>query len=170
MRLLRTLERVTDAAAVIGVILIIPLILAMVYEVMSRYLFSAPTFWAYELGYMMMGAIFMLGMAHALKVRQHVTVDVLHGNLPPRGKALVNVIGYCFFIPCVAWLTWGLWGYLVRAYVSGEGTGQSAWNPQIWPYRVVLVVGFAVFLLQVLIEFAKNLQALFASGATDSRS
>lgn len=167
MHFLRKLEVVTDIAAFIGILIVVPLILSMVYEVLSRYLLSAPTFWAYELGYMMMGAIFMFGMAYALKVRQHVTVDVLHGALPPRLKAAVNILGYCFFIPCVAWLTYALWGYMMRAYIGGEGSGQSAWNPHIWPYRAILVIGFAIFLLQTLIEFAKNWIALIANDATD---
>ena len=167
MRFLRRLEVVTDVAAFIGILIIVPLILGMVYEVLSRYIFSAPTFWAYELGYMMMGAIFVLGMAYALKVRQHVTVDLIHGALGPRGKAAVNILGYCVFIPCVAWLTYALWGYTLRAYVGGELSGQSAWNPQIWPYRVVLTIGFLVFLLQVLIEFVKNWIVLFTNDATE---
>lgn len=167
MRFLRRLEVVTDVAAFIGILIIVPLILGMVYEVLSRYIFSAPTFWAYELGYMMMGAIFVLGMAYALKVRQHVTVDLIHGALGPRAKAAVNILGYCVFIPCIAWLTYALWGYTVRAYVGGELSGQSAWNPQIWPYRVVLTIGFLVFLLQVLIEFVKNWIVLFTNDATE---
>ncbi|MFN3461392.1 MAG: TRAP transporter small permease subunit [Oceanibaculum sp.] len=166
MRLVRTLEVITDAAAILGAILILPLIAAMVFEVLSRYLFSAPTFWAYELGYMMMGAIFMLGIAYALKVRQHVSVDIIHGALPPRGKALVNLAGYAFLLPCVGWLTYALYGYAMRAYVGNELSGQSAWNPVIWPYRVVLFVGFSVFLLQIIVEVAKNIRALVTNDGT----
>ena len=167
MRLLRTLERVTDASAVIGVAIILPLIAAMVYEVLSRYLFAAPTFWAYELGYMMMGAIFMFGIAYALKVRQHVSVDILYGGLGPRGKATINLLGYCVLLPCVGWLAYARIGYTVKAYVGHELSGQSAWNPPIWPYRVVLALGFILFALQIIVDIGKNLRAFVTNDGTE---
>ena len=40
---------------------------------------------------------------------------------------------------------------------SGEGSGLSAWNPVIWPYRYVLALGFALFALQCLAKMVENL-------------
>ena len=39
----------------------IPLMAAMVYEVTARYVFVAPTMWAYDISRMLYGALFMLG-------------------------------------------------------------------------------------------------------------
>ena len=52
-----------------------PLILATVYDVGARYLFNAPTQWAYEVGYMMMGAHALLGMAYTLREGGHIRID-----------------------------------------------------------------------------------------------
>ena len=38
-----------------------PLIFAMVYEVLARKLFLAPTMWAYDMSRFLYGALFMLG-------------------------------------------------------------------------------------------------------------
>ena len=46
-------------------LLVLPLVFAMVYEVVSRYAFGAPTLWAFEISYMMMGAIFLI--SHRLR-------------------------------------------------------------------------------------------------------
>ena len=40
--------------------IIIPLIFAMVYEVLARKLFNAPTMWAYDMSRFLYGALFML--------------------------------------------------------------------------------------------------------------
>ena len=40
-----------------------PLIFAMVYEVLARKLFNAPTMWAYDMSRFMYGALFMLEQA-----------------------------------------------------------------------------------------------------------
>ncbi|MEX0759267.1 MAG: TRAP transporter small permease subunit [Tistlia sp.] len=163
MRIVLVLERITSLAAAVGVCLILPLVAAMVFEVSSRYLFAAPTSWAYEISYMFMAAALIMGIAYALKIRQHVNVDLVYGALGPRGRAVVDLLGYCLLLPCVAWLTYALFGFAADAFRSGEQSGISAWNPVIWPYRAVLTLGFAVFVLQVLAEVAKSLQALVAN-------
>jgi TRAP-type mannitol/chloroaromatic compound transport system permease small subunit len=64
--LLRAIERVSGISGHLTAWLVAPLILATVYDVGARYLFNAPTTWAYEIGYMMMGAHALLGMAYTL--------------------------------------------------------------------------------------------------------
>lgn len=163
MRLVLFLERITGAAAAVGIWLILPLVGAMVFEVLSRYLFDAPTSWAYELSYMFLAAIFMMGIAYALKVRQHVNVDLIYDALGPRAKAVVNLLGYCLLLPCAAWLTYALANFALDAFRSGEQSGLSSWNPLIWPYRAVLAAGFAVFVLQILAEVIKAIRTLITN-------
>ena len=50
-----------------GACLIVPLVLATCWEVFARYMFGAPTIWAYEIGYMLTGSHFLLGMAFTLR-------------------------------------------------------------------------------------------------------
>ena len=71
------------------------------------------------------------------------------------------------FLPVVTWLCFGLWEYWVEAYVSGEQSGQSAWNPVIWPFRLCFFLGFAVLFLQGLAELIKALR--FLMGETEQR-
>ena len=48
--------------------ILMPLILAMTYEVIARKLFLAPTIWAYDMSRFLYGALFMLGRhMHFLK-------------------------------------------------------------------------------------------------------
>ena len=42
-------------------VLLVPVIIAMVYEVVARKLFVAPTMWAYDTSRMFSGAMFMYG-------------------------------------------------------------------------------------------------------------
>jgi TRAP-type mannitol/chloroaromatic compound transport system permease small subunit len=111
---------------------------------------------------MMMAAIFMMGIAHALRQRDHVSVDLIYGMLPPRAQAAISIVGYVLLLPCVGWLTYALFHFALQAFRTGELTGQSAWNPVVWPYRAVLVLGFAVFTLQVVAELIKSARVLVA--------
>ena len=49
--------------------MLVPVIAAMVYEVVARKLFIAPTDWAYDTSRMLSGAMFMLGAGYALDAR-----------------------------------------------------------------------------------------------------
>jgi TRAP-type mannitol/chloroaromatic compound transport system permease small subunit len=155
------LERITGALGLIAAVMVLPLVIGMTYEVVSRYAFRAPTVWAFEIAYMLMGTIFMFGMAYALKHKHHVSVDFLYNMLGARAKAVVDVIGYLLVLPAVAWIAYELHDYALRAYLTGRRSGQSAWNPVIWPYRTVLFIGFTVLALQLVLEIVKSLRVVF---------
>jgi len=57
-----------------------PLMLAMVYEVLARKLFLAPTMWAYDMSRFFYGALFMLGAGYALSKGVHIRADFLYRN------------------------------------------------------------------------------------------
>lgn len=166
MRLvLNAIDKLSGTVGIATAWLVVPLIFATVYEVTARYVFGAPTIWAFEIGYMAMGTHFLLGSAYALREGSHIRVDVAYTHFSPRVKALVDIVGYtCLFIPVSTWLCYRLYLYAWDAYQSGELSGQSAWNPVIWPFRVVFLAGFALLTLQALAELAKRIRVLVRGG------
>lgn len=155
------IERISGLSGVIIAWLVLPLIIATVYEVFARYVLNAPTIWSYELGYMAMGAHFIIGAAYALREKAHIRIDVLYSQFPTRTRAMLDVLGYLLlFFPVIIWLQFGLWEYWVEAYQSGEGSGQSAWNPPIWPFRLCFFTGFFLLLLQGFAQFSKSVMAV----------
>lgn len=163
--IVRLIEAVTTSVGWLAAATTVPLALFMVYEVVVRYAFNAPTFWAYELGYMLMGAGLMLGIAYTMRMRAHVRVDFFYQSLSPRRQAAIDLLGYLILLPIVLWLCVGLWDYLARAYVGGERSGESAWNPLVWPFRVTFVAGFVLFAAQTLAEMLKSGSVLFTGQA-----
>lgn len=134
----------------------IPLIAASCWEVFSRYVLGEPTFWAFEVGYMMMGTHFLIGLAYTLRQREHVRVDFLYAHVSPRKRALIDAFTYVVLLmPLAGWLTVALWDKVTKAYESHERTGMSAFNPVIWPFRLVMCAAFALLFLQALAELLK---------------
>ena len=78
------------------------LVCAMIYEVAARYLFHAPTVWAFDIAYMSNGAIFLLGVSWVLRQGAHIRIDVVRNRLP---AGLVRVVeNPCLFTRAVAFL------------------------------------------------------------------
>ena len=155
-----TIERVTRRFGTIAAWLIIPLAGSMFWEVISRYVFSRPTIWAYEIAYMQMGAIFVLGIALTTQAKAHVRVDILYDMFSPREKAIADLFGLLLLAPMILWLCFGLWWYLEDSWISGERSGESIWNPVVWPARLSFFLGFILFAAQILAEILKSVHQI----------
>jgi TRAP-type mannitol/chloroaromatic compound transport system permease small subunit len=167
--ILRTVDRLSGHLGILAAWIVLPLIFATVYEVSSRYLFNAPTLWAYEIGYMATGANFLLGAAFALREGSHIRIDILYSRLSEKRKALIDVLGYLFlFLPVGIWLSYRLGDSALDAFHSNQRSGESAWNPVIWPFRTIFFIGFAVLSLQAIVECIRAMKVLF--GHSESRS
>jgi TRAP-type mannitol/chloroaromatic compound transport system permease small subunit len=159
--LVRFIETISRLGGYAAAALVLTLVFLMVYEVVVRYVFSAPTVWGYELSTWVMGASFVLAIAYALMTNSHVRVDFLHDLLGPRARHAFDLLGYVLFVlPLLLWLSGGMWGYFYGALATAERSGQSAWNPVIWPFRLVLFLGVVALALQVVAEVVKSAFAL----------
>lgn len=158
MKLITSIEALTRFSGHIAAFLVLPLIGGLVFEVFSRYVFDTPTLWAFEISYMVMGAIFMLGIANALRLGQHVSVDVVTLKLSSRVNAAVRSLCYLMFLPIVCWISLELYLYFYEAFESNERSGRSAWNPVMWPVYFVWFVGLTTLSLQIFAELLKSTQ------------
>jgi len=157
----KAIDGLSKLAAIIGAGLMLPLIGSLNYEIVSRYFYNKPTAWAYEMSYMFMGSMFLLGMAYTLKVRQHVNVDILYNAFSRRGRGLADFIGLTVLLIATASMSYVLFDHAWEAYEFQETSGASGWNPVIWPFRAVWFVGFLVLALQTAAEWARAIGAMF---------
>jgi TRAP-type mannitol/chloroaromatic compound transport system permease small subunit len=133
----------------------------MLYDVVLRYAFNAPTTWGNDLNAFLMGGAFVMSIAYAMSTDSHVRVDLFYTERTRHYLNYVDLIGLSLIIlPVVAWITWGLFGYLLEGLRTGERTGSGGWNPVVWPFRVVLVLGFAIFTIQIFAEIVKRIAAI----------
>jgi TRAP-type mannitol/chloroaromatic compound transport system permease small subunit len=134
--------------------LILPLVLELVYDTVSRYLFNAPTVWSYDLSYMLSGALFMIGGAYTLLSERHIRIEIFYTNFSPRGKAIADVIGYLvFFFPCVGALVYFGVEYAAESWLSQEKSLSSYWSPPVYHFKSLIPLAASLLLLQGLAKF-----------------
>lgn len=166
--LLRFLDRVSGTSGAVAAWLVIPLIAASCYEVFSRYVLNEPTLWAFEVGYMVMGTHFLIGFAYTLRENEHVRVDLFYARVAPKARALIDAFTYAvLLLPLTAWLSFGFFEKVLKAYASQERSGMSAFNPVIWPFRLVMCTAFVLLLLQALAQLIRCYQILSERASVD---
>ena len=153
---IRPIEAITKFFGYLSAGIIPLLALLIAYEVISRYVFQAPTAWAFEVSYMLMGTCFLLAIAFCMQLRRHIRVDFFYDHVSPKKRAAIDLMGFVLFLlPMVLWCSWGLWVYFLEAYKVNEMSGESAWNPIIWPFKFVFAFGFYLLAIQTVAEICK---------------
>ena len=126
------------------------------YEIVMRYVFSAPTKWAFDLSYMLGGAFFVLGQGYTLLQNKHVRIDIFYSRLSLRGKAIVDSVFYLiFFFPLWIVLLYLLIPYVYESWTMGERSMQGYWMPILYPFKTVMPVAVFILLLQAIAEFSR---------------
>jgi TRAP-type mannitol/chloroaromatic compound transport system, small permease component len=107
LQVIHTIDRFTTWVGRSFSWLILLMAFGMGFEVLSRYLFNAPTAWAYDMSYILYGTLFMVGGAYTLSRNAHVRGDFLYRLWKPRTQAKVELTLY-FLFSFRAFLRWCL--------------------------------------------------------------
>ena len=137
--------------------LVLPMVGGLCYEVFARYLFNAPTIWAYDVTYMLYGSHFMLGAAYTLYKGSHIRIDMLYENFTLKWKGRVDASMYLvFFFPGMLFFMLAGWDEAMHAWGIGERSDASPWRPIIYPFKTVVAVAAGLLIVQGFSEFLKS--------------
>jgi TRAP-type mannitol/chloroaromatic compound transport system permease small subunit len=158
---IETIDRIADWSGRIVAWVIIPMTLAVTFEVVARHFFRAPTIWAFDVTYMLYGTHFMIGAAYTLMKIGHVRTDMLYQNWSIRSQNLIDAIGYLFFFfPAMIFLFYFGWQEAYQSWLVGETSDASPWRPIVYPFKAVIPVTAILLLIQGIGEFLKSLYAV----------
>lgn len=129
---------------------------AIVYEVFARYLFRAPTAWAFDVSYMLYGTLFMMAGAYTLSRQGHVRADFIYRLFPIKVQGGLDFVLYIlFFFPGMLALVYFGWDFFAQSYWQNERSSISPNGPYIWPFKFVIPFAGALMILQGIAETAR---------------
>jgi TRAP-type mannitol/chloroaromatic compound transport system permease small subunit len=118
------------------------------YEVFMRYVLNSPTAWAFDMSYMMYGALFMMSGAYAVSRNSHVRGDFIYRKWSNRTQAKVDLTLYIiFYFPAIFAMvfTGGQYGF-ESARILESSVNSPAGVP-VWPLKMVIfVAGITLFI------------------------
>lgn len=131
------------------------------YEVVMRYMFRAPTTWAFDISYMMYGALFMMCGAYALSTDSHVRGDIFYRSWSPITQARLELVLYfIFFFPGVLALIIAGWKFAGKSYGWQEVSSMSPANVPIWQFKMIIPAAGILLLLQGIAEVCRCIVCL----------
>jgi len=140
---------------------IIVLTFAVVYEIVARYVFRAPTSWAYDVSYMLYGTLFMMAGAYALSRNGHVRGDFLYRNFRPTTQAKFDLVLYIlFFFPAIFAFMISGWSFAYISFLQNERSVFSPTGPIIWPFKFLIPVVGVLLLLQGVVEVVRCIRCI----------
>lgn len=126
----------------------------VVFEVIMRYAFNAPTIWVNELSSYLLVAMGFLAGAWVLFNDEHVNVDIIRRRFSPRKGAIVDLVTYLFFFLFVGIMLWQ-GSRLTGQSIAWKEHSDSAWAPYLWPIKLTIPVGAGLILLQGLAKYIR---------------
>lgn len=153
---IRTVDEISERLGKILSFLILGMVAVLVYEVVARYGFHAPTIWAHETSIFFWGYCGILAGAYTLRHHAHINVDILYSRLSLRARAILDVVtGLLFFFIMVLIIYEG-WKMGMTAVARHEHTG-TIWGPPLAHFKLVLPVGAFLLLVQGIANWIRSL-------------
>ena len=136
------------------------LVFVVCYEVFSRYLFHAPTKWAFDASYMLYGTLFMFAGAYTLSRNGHVRGDFLYRTWQPKTQAWMDLVLYIlFYFPGILALCIAGTLEADRAWMTWERSNSPATVP-LAPFKTIIPIVGVLMLLQGIVEFIRCIQCI----------
>jgi TRAP-type mannitol/chloroaromatic compound transport system permease small subunit len=141
--------------------LILVLTLGTSYEVLVRYVFRAPTTWAFDFSYITYGGLFLMAGAYTLSRNGHVRGDVIYRLWPARVQAMIDLTLYIiFFLPAVlAWIYAG-WQFAKMSIQFREVSIFSPAGIPVFPLKALIPLTGVFLLIQGIAEIIRCILCL----------
>jgi TRAP-type mannitol/chloroaromatic compound transport system permease small subunit len=141
--------------------LIFPLLGVVIYEVIMRYGFNAPTTWGFEATAFLYGMHYMFGITYTDVKKGHVQVDIFTSLAPKKVQAAIAALTtIVLFLPVMVCMTVASSTFAWTS-IQGLERNSTSWAPPIYPFKVIMALCFFFLLLQGISNLIKDLNILF---------
>ncbi|MEO1090915.1 MAG: TRAP transporter small permease [Pseudomonadota bacterium] len=152
-------DRLSLAISRVAMLLIVVIVAVMFFEVLMRYAFARPTYWANELSLWLAGMVYLFAGLYAMQQRRHIRITALYDHVPRNVQRVFDLIAVLCIVGFTVGLVAGGWQSAEGSLMRWERFG-TAWNPPIPATMkpLVLLVTTLICLQAIsnfLVDFAK---------------
>jgi len=159
----RVLDWLSEQSGVFVALWTVNAVCAYFYEVVSRYLFDAPTIWVHQASYLLFGMQYLLAGGFALLHGDHVRVDVVYIKLPKRAQVGMDIFTSVFLFIFALALIGTSWRFFSDSLSMREVT-EETWRIQYYPVKGMMVLGSVILALAGISKLLKDIQIYLQLG------
>jgi TRAP-type mannitol/chloroaromatic compound transport system permease small subunit len=123
----------------------------ILYEVIARYAFNAPTLWAHETVQLVFGLYAVLSGGYILNTGGHINVDIIYGRFSKRGRAIADILTFPFFFIFAGVMLYFGVDFAIYSLRLLEHSG-SVWDPPVYPFKLMVPIGAFLLLAMGIIK------------------
>lgn len=164
-------KRVAGSAKVLSWAIFVAFLVS-VYEVISRYVFDSPTYWAHETTTFLIAVIFLVGGPIALARDKHIRVRMIYDAVSPKGRRWLDIVNSIIAMIFFCGLGYAALSMSWKATHSPtgdfrlEGTG-TAWNP---PTPALIKITILICVVLMLVQTVLHLISAIRRNVTGTAS
>jgi len=156
----RQIDNLSRGAAVVALWLVLICALVSAGNALSRYAFDLSSNPWLELQWYMFAAVFMGCAGYALLRKEHIRIDIIANHLSERANQRIALFGHVFFlVPLCLIMIYFCWPYFLESVRVNEHSSNAGGLVR-WPVKLMMVVGFALLLMQGISEIIKRIAFL----------
>jgi TRAP-type C4-dicarboxylate transport system permease small subunit len=148
-------DRFAQGVLVLLGLMLLAMVALSVWNVMSRYLFSASLLWADEIAVFGMIAMGWLGAIVVAWRRMDIRMSVVSEMLPAGMQRWVMIVQHLTTGLLCGWVAWLSWGYVARLLKFGM-TSDGARIP-LWTVHICITISLAVLSAVALVRLVQAL-------------
>ncbi len=159
------IDRLTDATYRAVRWLVLVMILLGAFNALARYAtkhtgVAMSSNAALDVQWYLFAMVFLLGAAYGMRHGVHVRVDVIYEKLSARRRAWVELVGTVVMtIPFCVMMLITAWPAVRNSWAIREGSPDPGGLAR-YPIKAVLILGFALLLLQAGVHVARQIAVL----------
>lgn len=161
---LRALDICTQAANVVGSLLIVGLVVLIGADVVGRNVFAAPISGVPEMVKLSIVAIVFLQAPQALKAgrmtRSDALIDRINARFPKVGGAMETVFDLLAILVIGA-IFYATYPIFIKSWVRNDFVGAAGdFTAPTWPVKLMILIGAALLLLQFFARIVRRFRSV----------
>jgi TRAP-type mannitol/chloroaromatic compound transport system permease small subunit len=127
----------------------------LLWSSISRGFFDISYIWSVEMAQFLLTAYYILGGGYSMQLDSHVRMDLFYSRWSPRTRALVDAVTSGFLLFYIVFLLiGGISGTMYALQYNQKN--YSSWAPPLAPIKIIMCIGIALMLLQVIAVFFRD--------------
>jgi TRAP-type mannitol/chloroaromatic compound transport system permease small subunit len=129
------------------------------YEVLARYLFNAPTTWAFEITIFLCAAGYLLSGPSVTARDQHIAITSIVELVGPRVRWWMRLAALVIGLFAISGMAYAAWFSGIHAFRIWERTGSAFNAPTPAIIKPIIAIAAILVVLQLLVQLVRHLRS-----------